>query len=258
LFQPYIYIPVTIYGSTSTRDFRSRDVSRDFALSPSQIRTKLKNDLDFAFLGALEAWTPNYHLGLLANANYISFSSSTTLNRAIRRPGLADFVPSQVTVAADSQTWVVDLAAAYRFYNPSQVNPDGVLTEFDLGPVLLDLFGGINITGVDANLNLTTNLGGEGEFDGGKTVVSPLLGGRFRWNAAPKLAVVTAGSVSGFGVSGLMQWSVRGGIDWMFSGNTSLGLGYRFGFLNYDKGTGREFSLEANQNGPYLSFSFRF
>jgi hypothetical protein len=258
LFQPYIYIPITIYGSTSARNFRGKDVSRDFAISPSEIRTKLQNDLDFVFFGRLEAWTPNYHLGLLADVDYISFSSKTTLNRDVRRPGLVDFVPSQVTVASDSQTWVVDLAAAYRFYNPSQVNPNGVSTEFDLGPVLFDLFGGINITGVDVDLNLTTDLGGEREFNGGKTIVSPLLGGRFRWNASPKLAVVTAGSVSGFGISGLMQWGVLGGIDWMFSGNTSLGLGYRFGFFNYDKGTGREFSLEANQNGPYLSFSFRF
>ena len=258
LFVPYLYVPITIYGSTNARGFRGKDASKDFAISPNQIRTKLQNDLDFAFLGKLEAWTPNYRLGLLANVDYLSFSSTTNLNRAVRRPGLADFIPSQVTASTDNQTFVVDLAAAYRFYNPSQVNPKGVLTEFDLGPVLFDIFGGINITGVNTDINLTTNLGGEFEFDSGKTVVSPLLGGRFRWNASPKLAVVTSGSVSGFGISGLMQWGVLGGIDWMFSGNTSLGLGYRFGFLNYNKGSGRDFSLQANQNGPYLSLTFRF
>jgi hypothetical protein len=58
-------------------------------------------------------------------------------------------------------------------------------------------------------------------------VVSPLLGGRLRLNVNPKLALVTTGSVAGFGISGLSKWNVMSGIDWMFSGNTSLGLGYR-------------------------------
>ncbi len=152
----------------------------------------------------------------------------------------------------------MDLAATYRFYDPAKVNPKGIATEFDLGPVLFDVIGGMNITSVNSDLDLTTNLGGAVSSDNGATVVSPLLGGRFRWNTSPKFAVVVAGSVSGFGISGLSQYSFRTGIDWMFSGNTSLGLGYRFGFLNYNKGGDRDFSLEANQSGPYISFGFRF
>jgi hypothetical protein len=89
------------------------------------------------------------------------------------------------------------------------------------------------------------------------TVVSPLLGGRFRWNATPELAVLLSGSVSGFGISGLTQYGVQGGVDWMFSGNTSLGLGYRFAALDYNSGA-NELDLNVDQNGPYLNFGFRF
>jgi hypothetical protein len=43
----------------------------------------------------------------------------------------------------------------------------------------------------------------------------------------------------------------------MFSGNTSLVLGYRFGSLNYNSNSS-DFNLDTNQNGPYLGFGFRF
>jgi hypothetical protein len=119
------------------------------------------------------------------------------------------------------------------------------------------VLGGLNITSLNTQLDLSTNLGGEGEFSTSKTVVSPLLGGRFRWNATPELAVVLSGSVSGFGIGGLTQYGVLGGVNWMFSGNTSVGLGYRFGFLDYDSGSS-EVDLNVDQNGPYLNFGFRF
>jgi hypothetical protein len=253
LFVPYLYLPFSISGSA---DFR-RGISRDFDLSPSEIRTQLKNSLNFAFFGALEAWTPDYHLGLLANLDYLSLSTDSTFTRSARFPRLADFVPTEVKASVNTQLWYVDLAANYRFYDQTKVNPKGVTTEFDLGPMLFDVGGGINITSINSELDLSTNLGGSGNFDGGKTIVSPLLNARFRWNATPRFAVVLAGSVSGFGISGLTQYGFRGGIDWMFSGNTSLVLGYRFGSLNYNSNSS-DFNLDTNQNGPYLGFGFRF
>ncbi|MBE9171457.1 hypothetical protein IQ238_29545 [Pleurocapsales cyanobacterium LEGE 06147] len=261
LFQPYIYLPITIYGDATFDNSESRrTVTRDIVIDAEQITTAIQNELNFAFLGDWQAWTPNYHLGLFANVNYLSASNEDTLTRPVRRPGLADFISSQLQAEVDTQVWSVDLAAAYRFYNRSQVNPKGIFTEFDLGTFVFDLVGGLNIASVNADLDLSTNLGGQAEFDGSTTVVSPVLGGRLRVNASPKLAVVTAGSVSGFGIGGLTQWSVRSGLDWMFSGNTSLGLGYRFGYVSYNKDfdRDRDVGVSLNQNGPYLSFTFRF
>lgn len=255
LFQPYLYLPVTIYGDANFGRFTG-----DIAIDGDQIRTSIKDDLNFAFLGDLQAWTPNYRVGLLADVNYLSASSQDTFTRSIRRPGLADFVPSELQAEVDTHVWYVNLGAAYRFYNQSQINPEGVSTEFDLGTFVFDIVGGLNIASVNADLDLSTNLGGQAEFDGGTTVVSPMLGGRLRVNASPKLALVTQGSVAGFGIGGLTQWGVLAGLDWMFSGNTSLGLGYRFGYVSYNKDFDRDkdFGVSLNQNGPYLSLGFRF
>lgn len=265
LLVPYVYIPFFISGSANyegSEEFRNNfsgnfDGSRDFEFTPTQIRTALKNSLNFAFLGGFEAWTPDYNLGVMANFDYLSLTSNDTLNRPVRRPGFADFVPTEINASLNTQIWDVELAASYRFYDPAKANPQGLNTEFDLGPFVFDVLGGLNVTSLNTQLGLSTNLGGEGEFTTSNTVVSPLLGGRFRWNATPELAVLLSGSASGFGIGGLTQYGILGGVDWMFSGNTSLGLGYRFGFLDYNSGSS-EVDLNVDQNGPYLNFGFRF
>lgn len=251
-FKPYLYLPFSISGSSNVRSF-----SRNFDLSPNEIRTGLRNSLDFAFLGEVEAWTPNYNIGILANVNYLALSRTNTVTRPVRLPGLADFIPTELKSSFNTQIWTADLAGSYRFYNRSKVNPAGVSSEFDLGPFVVDAIGGVNLTGVSAELDVSTDLGGEGSFDRGKTIVSPLLGARFRWNANTKLALLGLASVSGFGISGLTRYGVQGGVDWRFYRNISLGLGYRFSYLDYS-GDSSDFNLRINQNGPYLNFSFRF
>uniref|UniRef100_B8HY33 Outer membrane protein beta-barrel domain-containing protein n=1 Tax=Cyanothece sp. (strain PCC 7425 / ATCC 29141) TaxID=395961 RepID=B8HY33_CYAP4 len=251
-FKPYLYLPFSISGSSNVKNF-----SRNFDLSPNEIRTGLRNTLDFAFLGALEAWTPNYNIGILANVDYLALSRTNTFTRPVRLPGLADFIPTEVKSSFNTQIWTVDLAGSYRFYNRSKVNPAGVSSEFDLGPFVIDAIGGVNLTGVSAELDVSTDLGGEGSFDRGRTIASPLLGARFRWNASSKLALLGLASVSGFGIGGLTRYGVQGGVDWRFYRNISLGLGYRFSYLDYS-GDSNDFNLRVNQNGPYLNFSFRF
>jgi hypothetical protein len=99
LFVPYIYVPLSISGSATFQGegFRNSfagdftDPSRDFDFSPSQIGAKVKDSLNFAFLGGLEAWTPNYTIGILSNLNYVSLSSRETFNRDVRIPGLANW-----------------------------------------------------------------------------------------------------------------------------------------------------------------------
>ena len=257
---PYIYVPFNISGSATfegSEDFRNDfdDPSIDFDISPSDIKTTLQNSLNFAFLGELEAWTPDYTIGILANLDYVSLSSEETVNRSVRRPGLADFVPTELNAEVDTELWRADLAGSYRFYDAAKVNPEGVHSEFDLGPFVFDVFGGLSLVSINADLELSTNLGGEGESSRSQTIVSPLIGGRVRWNATPKLAVLGSGSVSGFGISGLTQYAIQGWVDWMFSGNTSLAAGYRFSFLDY---SADRVDLSVDQNGPYLNIGFRF
>lgn len=263
LVVPYIYVPFNISGSATFQgeDFRNNfvgdftDPSRDFDFSPSQIRAALRNSLNFAFFSGFEAWTPNYNAGILANIDYVSLSSGSTLNRDVRIPGAAAFVPTEVNAALNTQLWRGDLAASYRFYDPAQANPEGIRSEYDLGPFVFDVLGGLSLVQINNQLGLSTNLGGNGQFNSTQTLISPLIGGRVRWNASPQLAVLASGTVSGFGISGLTQYGIQGGIDWMFSGNTTLGAGYRFSFLDYSSS---QVDLNVNQNGPYLNLGFRF
>jgi hypothetical protein len=263
LVAPYIYVPFSISGSATFQGegFRNdfvgdfTDPSRDFDFQPSQIRAALQNSLNFAFFSGFEAWTPNYNVGILANLDYVSLSSGSTLNRDVRIPGAAAFVPTQVNAALNTQLWRGDLAGSYRFYDPARANPEGVRSEYDLGPFVFDVLGGLSLVQINNQLGLSTNLGGNGQFSNTQTLVSPLIGGRARWNANPKLAVVGSATISGFGLGGLMQYGIQGGVDWMFSGDTTLGAGYRFSFLDYSSDL---VDLDVNQHGPYLNIGFRF
>lgn len=56
-----------------------------------------------------------------------------------------------------------------------------------------------------------------------------------------------------------MAASVTGGLDWMFSGNTSLLLAYRLSSLQYTTDVqGEEFELNLLMQGPYMGIVFRF
>ncbi len=94
---------------------------------------------------------------------------------------LEQIIPSQFRSNLQVQTWNVDLAFAYRFYNESQVNPKGVATEFDLGPFVANALVGVRIGGISSDLDVETNLGGEGSFSRSVTLAQPLLGARFRY-----------------------------------------------------------------------------
>lgn len=255
LIGPYLYLPVTIYGDTNVRRF-SKDFNSDF----DDVRTTVRENLDFAFFGDLQAWTPNYHIGIIANIDYVSLSGNDSFNRSLRYPRLDKYIPTEFDVKVDNQLLSGSLGAAYRFYNEAKVNPEGVSSEFDLGLLVFNVFTGVDVTSVNTDVDLSTNLGGEASLSDSKTVVSPMLGAQLRLNFTPKLALVTTGSVAGFGISGLTKWSAMSGIDWMFSGNTSLGIGYRVGYTDYnlDLDNGENFGLSINQNGPYMSLSFRF
>ncbi|WP_069789675.1 hypothetical protein A5482_010700 [Cyanobacterium sp. IPPAS B-1200] len=254
LVQPSIYVPFTIYG-----DAAAGSVNGDFSLDASQIRKSIKDDLNFAFFGRVKAWNPDYRLGFFADFDYLSSDNSASVTRTL--PPSFGGIPITLNGEVDSTLWSLSLGGAYRFYDPSKVNPEGVETEFDLGRSVFDVFGGLNITGVDLGLNFSSPGLGRASFNGDTTVVSPIIGGRARVNLSPQWAWVTGGSVSGFGISGLTQWNLGTGVDWKFSeGKTSLGLGYRFGYTSYTSNLTRstDFDVNVNQNGPYVNVSFRF
>ncbi|MBF2055749.1 MAG: hypothetical protein IGQ45_00725 [Cyanobacterium sp. T60_A2020_053] len=251
LLQPSIYLPFTIYG-----DATAGSLSNGFGFDGSQIRQSIKDDLNFAFFAKAKAWNPDYRLGIFADFDYLSSNSSTSVTRTLP-PSLGSIPVNLAEV--DSKLWSLSFGGAYRFYDATKVNPAGIKTEFDLGPSVFDVFGGVNITGVDLGLKFSSPLG-SARFDGNETILSPIVGARFRFNVNPQVAVVGGASYAGFGISGLQKWGISSGVDWLFSEKTSLGVGYRFDHTGYSSSltSTTDFDLNVNQNGPYINVSFRF
>lgn len=180
------------------------------------------------------------------------------------RDRLNERIPDEFTVDADANLDIgkFDFGIAYRFYDESEVNPDGVESEFDLGPIVFDVIAGVRIYTFDISIDLDSNIPGVGDrnLDQNKTIVEPLIGAALRFNLSPTVAIGARADVSGFGWDDMtLSWAMLGGVDWMFSGNTSLALGYRVSQLVYDQGNEEDTtSIDLTQHGPYLGVSFRF
>nr|RNJ67942.1 MAG: hypothetical protein EDM05_17705 [Leptolyngbya sp. IPPAS B-1204] len=241
---PYGFVPLSVEGSATVRDFTADiDLGLDDVLDP----------LNFAAAGRVEAWRGN--LGLIFDGAYFNLGQENS--RSLSIPNcLCDIFPSEITADIKVQYGQFDLAVGYRIAeNVNQAN-----NEFELGPLAFDAILGIRIYTLRQEIDLSTNLGTSRNFEGSGTLVQPLVSGRLRWNLSPKLAGWVRGDLAGLGIGGtLMAASFTGGLDWMFSGDTSLLLAYRLSSLRYDTEAGGE-NLELNLlfQGPYLGVVFRF
>ncbi len=90
-------------------------------------------------------------------------------------------------------------------------------------------------------------------------LVEPVIRGRLRWNTSDYLALKVDADVSGFGLGDSLtfSWSALAGLEWLFSGNTSLTAGYQINFIDFQSDSGSN-QLNLTAHGPYLSFTFRF
>ncbi|HEY9662990.1 MAG TPA: hypothetical protein V6C65_31480 [Allocoleopsis sp.] len=244
-FTPYGFVPLTASGSATIRD-----VTADIDLGLDEIL----NPLNFALAGRFEAWHGN--LGLIFDGSYLNFGQDNSRSRDCRGC-FAGILPSQIDTEVNVQYGQFDLGVGYRI---ATANPAEAATDFDLGPLVLDAIVGARIYTLYQEINLSTNLGTERNLDNSNVLIQPLVSGRFRWNVSPHLAGWVRGDLAGFGIGGtLMAASVTGGIDWMFSGNTSLLLAYRLSSLDYNTEVqGQDFDLNLFFQGPYMGVVFRF
>lgn len=210
--------------------------------------------LNFALAGRLEAWHGN--LGFIFDGAYFSIGQDNSVSRNCRGC-FEGILPSEIDTEVNVQYGQFDLGVGYRI---AGVNPVTAATDFDLGPLVLDAIVGARIYTIHEKIDLSTNLGTDRNLDNSNTLIQPLVSGRLRWNVSPKLAGWVRGDVAGFGIGGtLMAFSVTGGVDWMFSGDTSLLLAYRLSSLQYNTEVGgQDFDLDLAFQGPYMGVVFRF
>lgn len=243
-FTPYGFVPLSVDGSATVRDFTADiNLGLDDILDP----------LNFAAAGRVEAWKGN--LGFIFDGSYLSATQESSTSTSVP-DCLCNIFPSRIDTEVNVQYGQFDLGVGYR----TAANLADAATEFDLGPLVFDAIAGMRIYALHQEINLSTDLGTDREREGSSTIVTPLVSGRLRWNVSPTVAGWVRGDIAGFGISGtLMAASVTGGVEWMFSGDTSLLLAYRISSLQYDTEIrGEDFELDLLLQGPYMGVVFRF
>ncbi|MFQ4135955.1 hypothetical protein PGN35_006500 [Nodosilinea sp. PGN35] len=251
-FEPFVYLPFGANG-----DVTVRGITAPINAGIGDIFSSIVNDLNFAAFGRVEAWKGPW--GIFFNGAYVNLGTGRSANipvpPALQQAGL----PPQVSIAAAAGASFVqlDLGGAYRF---GDGNLPGALrtadTEFDLGPFIFDAMAGVRLYSFNNKLVLTSDLGNRFEFGQSQTVLEPMIGGRARWNLSDNLAVLVGTSLSGFSL-GDLTFSAAGyaGIDWLFSGNTSLLASYGFTYVDYSSGNS---GLNLFTHGPNIGVKFRF
>lgn len=247
VLEPYVYLPFETSGDVIINNI---EVPFDYDLG------EVLESLTFATYGRFEAWQGPW--AFVFDGYYFNTveSDSVQINTP---PILQGLLPGQVTIDSTVETSFtkLDFAGAYRFGDGNLAEAFTTAdTEFDLGPFLFDVIAGVRLYFFSNDIHLTSNIGREFDISRSSTFVEPLLGGRARWNLSDHLAVLAAANVSGFGI-GDMTFSLESyaGIDWMFSGNTSLTAAYRITYIDYDRDNS---GFNLFQHGPALGVKFRF
>lgn len=243
-FEPFVVLPLSTTGTLGVGDV---------AIDVNAGLSELLSPLNLAFLGQFEGWYENQ--GFVVNTTYFAAGESATANFDL--PPLS--FPLALEGSASADLWRTDLLYAYRFTKPPESGYGAGFTEFDLPPVSFDLMGGLRFYSLSQEVSVNSNVGVSRSLSNSDFILEPVLRSRLRWNTSDYLAVLLDSSVSGLSLTGGSTFSVTAtaGVEWLFSGNTSLSAGYQLNYIDY-AASGRDGELDLLAHGPRLSFIFRF
>ncbi len=250
--EPFFYVPFWVNG-----DVTVRGINAPINAGPSDTFSTIVNDLNFAAFGRAEAWKGPW--GIFFSGAYMNLGTGRTATVPVPPVLQQTGLPPQATLSAAAGASFVqlDLGGAYRFGDgnlPTALRTTN--TEFDLGPFIFDAMAGARLYSFSNSLVLTGPLANSFEFGQSRTIFEPMIGGRARWNLSHNLAALVGGTMSGFGIGNLtFSTSAYAGIDWLFSGNTSLMASYGFTYLDYSSG---DSGLNLFTHGPNIGVKFRF
>lgn len=249
VLEPYLYLPVETNGDVT---IRNTEVPFDLGLGD------VIESLTFAFYGRFEAWKGPWAFVLDGYYFDTVESESRTIPTAALPPGLLPPQITQVSVGGTAETsfFKLDLAGAYRFGNENLGNAFSTAeTDFDLGPFVFDAIAGLRLYSFNNDIELTSDIGIARGLSSSSTFIEPLIGGRARWNLSDSLAAIAAANISGFGIGTDISVEGYAGVDWLFSGNTSLTATYRLTYIDYSEGSS---GFNLFQHGPAVGVKFRF
>lgn len=252
-FEPFIALPLNTRINSTTQD-----IGIDIDLDIGEIASSF-NRLNFAFLGKFEAWYENQ--GVVFSTEYFAAGGGQVRNFNVP-PRLQGRLPGTLTADFSADLLKADLMYAHRFSAPPENGYGPGFTEFDLPPISFDLMGGVRLYWLAQEATLTSDLGGAISQSTSTILPEPVIRGRLRWNTSDYLAIKLDGNISGFGAGDFFTFSVAGlaALEWMFSGDTSLSVGYQLNHVNFNRANRDDGTSNINltSHGPYLSFLFRF
>jgi len=251
-FSPYAFVPVSVQGDSTVEG-----VTSDVDLGLDDILDLFV----FAASGRFEAWYKN-RFGLIFDGLYSELGAEG--QDVLEGPlGLLAF---DVEAEVNYEQAIFDFGLGYRTEIDNR-NDDDRATQEGVPDGLFDIIAGVRVQYLKQTVDLDVEISGPNRtFDFDRdlgtddTWVEPLLSARLRYNLSRKLGFTSRADISGFGIDGLsLTWRLLGGVDWVFAGDTSLGLGYSVFGIDYETGEGRdEFGIDQIQHGPYLAVTFRF
>ena len=201
------------------------------------------DNLDFGFMGRIEAWKDQW--GLMLNVDHLNLGT--------------EFDTSLSTVSADMDVrqTMLDVAVAYRAL-------DGALDNGN--PVTGDVYLGGRYQYLKAELDIVTNGPLSDLFSGGtygptEQWSEVFVGGRVRWGLTEKLGFGIRGDVGGFGMDSAsdsdLTWQLWTGIDYQLKENISLKCAYRWAGIKYHSGGAEQIGFDLDYSGAIIGLGFR-
>lgn len=243
---PYVWVvglegDLTIKGRTADVDASFLDIIRN-------------SDSIFGFLGNFEVRKGRW--GAFVDGTYLDLESDTVR-----------FGP--VSSDAKVKVALISFGASYRLAEWSLADAPGGDPSYAGQKMVVDFYAGGRYTSLDgtldANINLTPgplNLSAGRKFKGSPDWVDPIFGLRTTTEVFPKIKLLLAGDIGGFGAGSDFTWHADGllGYDFsLFSKKSTVWAGYRALYQDYETGSGRNrFEWKMTMHGPVTGLSIHF
>jgi opacity protein-like surface antigen len=237
-FMPYFWLPSLNADSTVSGLSGSVDLSCGDVL----------DYLDMAAMGRMEVWKDKW--GLSFDGVYMNLGASKSFQG---RRGLANF-----DLDADVRVGMADFALTNRLWEKSFGNHNQQKLTFEP-------YGGLRYGYLRQKIDVNIDIPGVGSA--GRTLgtsedwVEPFAGGRLIWDLNDQIALNVRGDAGGFGIGSAsdLTWQILGGMDYKFTKNIILNVGYRYVDLDYSHGSGSdEFGIHLKAQGPIMGLTIIF
>jgi hypothetical protein len=191
----------------------------------------IRDNFDLGFQGRFEARKDRF--GLATDFVWMNLGAGVAQTR------VADFT-------VDFRQFVAEGTAFYRVASGGRAD----------NPAHLDVLAGVRYTTSRTRLSAESAAGHE--FDGNfqdLDWVDALAGIKFRAPLGSKVSILGRADIAGFGSD--LTWNLEGDLAFLASRHWTLGAGWRYMDIDYDKGEGVERrQLDLAYSGPRLWFAY--